>query len=276
MQSMQIEEDVDSRLGVVSAPLPPTREAGQMIVRLRLIGQMEARSFNSENVLPPGRKTRALLAILALSAPRPALRGRLADLLWSRRPEEQARASLRQEIHRLLVALAPAEGEILQVTRDHISLKPGAVWVDVHEVMGSTTDQHGSLSLLDGDLLEGLEGIDPAFDAWLAAERERLRDHARTLAEALLREQTEPEAAILAAQRLLQIDRAHEGAWRTLMGIHASRGEKGMAIQAYDRCRSVLADLMDAVPSQETQKLLAEIRGPAGVRLNGRCRHDLG
>jgi len=273
MQSMQIEEAVDSRLRVASAPLPPTQVAAQMIVRLRLIGQMEARSFNSENVLPPGRKTRALLAILALSAPRPALRGRLADLLWSRRPEEQARASLRQEIHRLLVALAPAEGEILQVTRDHISLKPGAVWVDVHEVMGSTTDQHGSLSLLDGDLLEGLEGIDPAFDAWLAAERERLRDHARTLAEALLREQTEPEAAILAAQRLLQIDRAHEGAWRTLMSIHASRGEKGMAIQAYDRCRSVLADLMDAVPSQETQKLLAEIRGPAGVRLAARLAH---
>jgi len=40
-----------------------------------------------------------------------------------------------------------------------------------------------------------------------------------------------------------------------------------MAIQAYDRCRAVLADLLDASPSAETQKLLAEIRGPAGSRM---------
>ncbi len=236
-------------------------------MRLRLIGQMEAWTLTSENVLPAGRKTRALLAVVALSSPRPALRGRLAELLWSRRPEEQARASLRQEIHRLLESLAPAGSEILLVTRDHLSLRPGVVWVDVDEVMRATTEQPASLSLLDGDLLEDLDGIDPAFDTWLTTERERLRDRARTVAEALLREQVEPEAAIPAAQRLLQIDRAHEGAWRALMRAHAARGERGMAIQAYDRCRAVLADLLDAAPSAETQKLLAEIRGPSGSRM---------
>ena len=153
------------------------------------------------------------------------------------------------------------------VTRDHISLRPGVVWVDVEEVMRATTDQPASLSLLDGDLLEDLDGIDPTFDTWLTTERERVRDRARTVAEALLREQVEPEAAIPAAQRLLQIDRAHEGAWRALMRAHAARGERGMAIQAYDRCRAVLADLLDASPSPETQKLLAEIRGPSGSRM---------
>src|SRR5271156_1362989 len=241
---------------------PSSDAAGQVVVRLRLIGQMEAWSLNSENVLPQGRKTRALLAVVALSAPRPALRGRLAELLWSRRPEEQARASLRQEIHRLLETLSVTGGDILTVTRDHLSLRPGAVWVDVDEVMRATVEQPASLSLLDGDLLEDLDGIDPTFDAWLAAERERVRDKARSVAEALLRSQVEPEAAIPVAQRLLSIDRAHEGAWRALMRAHAARGERGMAIQAYDRCRAVLADLLDAAPSAETQKLLTEIRGP--------------
>ena len=235
--------------------------SGPVTVRLRLIGQMEAWTLTSESVLPAGRKTRALLAVIALSAPRPALRGRLAELLWSRRPEEQARASLRQEIHRLLDALSPAGAEILSITRDHLSLKPGAFWVDVEEVMRATTAQPASLSLLDGDLLEDLDGVDPAFDTWLTTERERLRDRARNLAEALLREQVEPEAAIPAAQQLLSIDRAHEGAWRALMRAHAARGERGMAIQAYERCRGVLADLLDAAPSAETQRLLAEIRG---------------
>jgi len=248
---------------------PHAKSSGvdQVVVRLRLIGQMEAWTVTSENVLPAGRKTRALLAAIALSAPRPALRGRLAELLWSRRPEEQARASLRQEIHRLLETLSIAKSEILIVTRDHLTLRPGAVWVDVEEVMRATTSQPASLSLLDGDLLEDLDGIDPTFDAWLNAERERLRDRARNVAEALLREQVEPEATIPAAQRLLQIDRAHEGAWRALMRAHAARGERGMAIQAYDRCRAVLADLLDAAPSVETQRLLTEIRGPAGSRM---------
>lgn len=249
-----------------SAHLTPSNSAGQVVVRMRLIGQMEAWTLTSESVLPAGRKTRALFAVIALSAPRPALRGRLAELLWSRRPEEQARASLRQEIHRLLETLAPAGTEILHVTRDHLSLRPGLVWIDVEEVMRATTDQPASLSLLDGDLLEDLDGVDPAFDTWLTTERERLRDRARTVAEALLHEQVAPEAAIPAAQRLLQIDRAHEGAWRALMRAHAARGERGMAIQAYDRCRSVLADLLDASPSSETQKLLQEIRGPSGSR----------
>jgi DNA-binding SARP family transcriptional activator/TolB-like protein len=253
----------------VAAALP-----GQIVVRLRLIGQMEAWTVASENVLPAGRKTRALLAAIALSGPRPALRGRLAELLWSRRPEEQARASLRQEIHRLLEVLAPAKTDVLQVTRDHLSLTPGAVWIDVDEVMRATTAEPASLSLLDGELLEDLVGIDPTFDMWLTAERERLRDRARGVAEALLRDQDNPDTIIPAAHRLLQIDRAHEGAWRALMRAHAEQGERGMAIQAYDRCRAVLADLLDAAPSAETQKLLTEIRGPlstpAGSASNAR------
>jgi DNA-binding SARP family transcriptional activator len=241
-----------------------------VLVRLRLIGQMEAWTLTSESVLPTGRKTKALLAVLALSLPRTVLRGRLAEMLWSRRPEEQARASLRQEIHRLLEALEPVGGQILAISRDHLSLRPGVVWVDVEEVLKASTARPAALSLLDGELLEDLDGVDPSFDAWLNGERERLRDRARGLAETLLIEKTGPTDIIPAAQQLLGIDRTHEGAWRALMKAYAARGERGMAIQAYERCRAVLADQLDAQPSEETQRLLAEIRAagplPAPVR----------
>jgi DNA-binding SARP family transcriptional activator/TolB-like protein len=229
-------------------------------VRLRLIGQMEAWTINSESVLPIGRKTRALLAILALSAPRPVIRSRLAELLWSRRLEEQARASLRQEIHRLLEALQPAGVEIVRVARDHLSLRTDLVWVDVVEVLRATTSDPSSLALLDGELLDEFDGIDPALDQWLATERERLRDRARTVAEALLGEQAGPEKMIPVAQQLLSIDRAHEGAWRALMRAHAERGERGLAVQTFERCKSALTDLLDAAPSPETQRLAAEIK----------------
>ncbi len=235
-------------------------QARPVIVRLRLIGQMEAWTLTSESVLPTGRKTRALLAVVALSAPRPVLRGRLAELLWSRRPEEQARASLRQEIHRLLDALDPIGNQILTITRDHLALRPGVVWVDVDEVQRATATKPAGLGLFDGDLLEDLDGVDPAFDAWLSGERERLRDRARLLAEALLGDQDEPDAVILAAQQLIKIDRTHEGAWRAVMRAYAERGERGMALQAFARCKTVLLEQLDAQPSAETQRLALQLR----------------
>jgi DNA-binding SARP family transcriptional activator/TolB-like protein len=246
--------------------VPPV--TASVLVRLRLIGQMEAWTADGGNILPTGRKTRGLLAIVALSAPRPVLRGKLAEMLWSRRPEEQARASLRQEIHRLNDALAPYDKQILSVHRDHLSLVPGTVWVDVEELTRSSAPRPATLNLFDGELLEGLDGIDPAFDNWLAAERERLSDRARALADAMLREQTEPGDILAAAHQLLRIDRTHEGAWRAMMRAYLAAGERGMALQAYERCRAVLADQLDARPSAETQRLAAEIRNePAAPRV---------
>lgn len=243
-----------------------TRSAEQPGLRLRLIGHMGAWTAGGAPVLPVGRKTRALLACIVLTAPRAMTRNRLAELLWSRRPEEQARASLRQEIHRLLDALAPVGADVLTVSRDQIALQPGVVTTDIDAIMQADTAQPGAPPLPDGDLLEDLDGTDPQFDIWLKTRRQRLQDRARQIAEAQLRDDMEPDAAIAAAQRLLSIDRTHEGAWRTLMRAHAARGERGLAIQAYDRCRAVLADLIDTAPSAETERLLREIRGLAKPR----------
>jgi DNA-binding SARP family transcriptional activator/tetratricopeptide (TPR) repeat protein len=208
-----------------------------------------------------------MLACIAMASPRPVLRAQLAELLWSRRSQEQARGSLRQEIYRVLEALAPAETEILVVTRDHLSFRDGAVWIDVQEVLQATASEPGALSLLEGDLLEDLNGIDPSFDLWLRRERELLRDRACDIAESCLREKLEPEEAIVAAQRLLKFDQSNEEGWRALMRAHAARGQRGLAVQAYARCQAVLAEAHDATPSAETQRLLAEIKRSSRKRL---------
>jgi DNA-binding SARP family transcriptional activator len=233
----------------------------QTAVQVRLIGPMEARTANGQNVLPSGRKTRALLAHIAIATPRPVLRSRLIEQLWSRSPRKQARASLRQEIHRLLDALSPAEANILIVTRDHLALQPGTVSTDVHEVTQANSERPAALSLLEADLLEDLDGVDPNFDAWMQVERSRLRNRALRIAEPMLQEAITPDETIEAAERVLTIDRTHEGAWRALMNVHHARGERGLAIQAYTRCRAALADTADAMPSATTQELLDEIRG---------------
>ena len=239
-------------------------------IRLRLIGQMEAWASSGESVLPSGRKAKALLAVIALSAPRPVLRLRLISLLWSMRGEQQARASLRQEIHHLLRSLPPATTGILRVTPEHLSLILDAVWVDAREVLRATAQESEALSLVNGDLLEDLNGIDPALDIWLKTERERLRNHIAKVAEVLLRKPDAPEEMLGAAQRILKIDRTHEGAWRALIRAHADLGNRDLALQDYERCRQALADLMDVSPSAETRELLTQIRGSPGQLLADR------
>ncbi|WP_333670481.1 BTAD domain-containing putative transcriptional regulator [Elioraea tepidiphila] len=222
---------------------------------------MDAWSVTSERVLPRVRKTRALLAILALAAPRPVQRQRLAGLLWSTRDREQARASLRQALHELTLALAPCGDAILHANRDQVWADADALWVDAHEVARAGPGGSAALDLYDAPLLEDLDGLDPAMDAWLAEERRQLRDRARGLGERLLEGAHTPEAQVEAARRLLAIDEAHEAAWRSLMRAHAARGERRQALEAYEACRAALARQLRAQPSAETAALADTIRG---------------
>ncbi len=157
---------------------------------LWLIGQMGAWTAGGLSILPAGRKTRALLAILALRAPRPVNRSDLADLLWSQRPEEQARASLRQEIHRLLEALQPGGGGTsVRVARDHLSLRTEAsLGGRASRCCARRRPTPSSLAAcLDGGAAGGVSnGVDPALRpvAW-PPSASSLRDRARAVAEAL-------------------------------------------------------------------------------------------
>src|SRR3569833_2833648 len=51
-------------------------------LRVRLLGHMAVDDHNGQILLPRTRKTRALLAVLAVASPKPMLRVQLAALLW--------------------------------------------------------------------------------------------------------------------------------------------------------------------------------------------------
>ncbi len=239
---------------------PFARTIGGYRVRLRLIGEMGAWNLAGSSVLPRNRKTRALLAILALSPPGPVLRTRLAELLWSTRGSEQARMSLRQALHELGVVLATSGDPVIRATRHHLALRPGTVWVDAQEGVG-VRPQAAVLDLLDGELLEDLRDLDPAFDSWRRAENERIRDRVRAVAEALVGS-TDPAESQLAAERLLAMEPAHEPAWQVVIRRHVARGDRGLALAALERARAALAPVGGASP--ETEALAQLLRsGPA-------------
>jgi DNA-binding SARP family transcriptional activator len=228
---------------------------------------MEAWSLASVPVLPRSRKARAVLAVLALAAGEPVSRTRLAELLWSRRGEEQQRGSLRQALHELQESLAPVGLPLLLPSREAIGLRSDLIWTDAVEVLRSAAGQPEALDLLTGVLLADLEGLDSAFDAWITQQRRRLQDSAAAVAAGALADaaRASPAAELEAARRMLLLDPAHEGAWRSLIRAQGLLGDRSAALAAYDRCRASLAERFGIAPSPETERLAEALRADGVV-----------
>lgn len=127
---------------------------------LHLTGPFRA-DLNGAPLLGLSRRAQGLLAYLACQPGLRAERGALADLLWSDRSEEQARASLRQELSQVRKIL----GDVLQADRQ-------AVWL----VAGTVRGQRDK-----GDFLQGFDLPSEAFEDWLRIQR--MQDpHAQTAA----------------------------------------------------------------------------------------------
>jgi DNA-binding SARP family transcriptional activator/TolB-like protein len=214
--------------------------------------------------LPRSRKTRAVVAMLALSAPRPVLRMRLTSLLWSRREKEQARASLRQAVHEMQETLGSAWGRLLVAERHHLSMDPRLMTVDALTAAAPAAPRTELLELLREGFLEDLEGLDPGFDSWLGQERQRLVALARLSGEAGLHESQTAEEAMAAAKSLLQIDSAHDGAWRVLIDGHIEAGDRAAALFAWEQWREAAGlSNSDDLPA-DMVRFQARIRaGPA-------------
>ncbi len=218
------------------------------------------------SLLPRTRKTRALLAILAMSSPRPVLRAHLASLLWSRREQEQARASLRQGVRELQDCLGPDWNHLFIADRHHLSLRGPGLSIDTVELADSVAIAIDLLDKFKDRLLDDLDGLDPAFDTWLADARARLNRRGLAIGESILAASDAPSATLEAAERLLAIHHLHEGAWRAMIRSHAELGNLDAAIGCYDRCCGVLAEALDGRrPSPETEDLISRIRAQAAA-----------
>ena len=118
-------------------------------------------SRNGQEVdLPKSRKTRALLAYLAL-ADRPAYRTRLSEMFWDQAADP--RGGLRWALTRLRRALGP-DGHWLKADNTTVSLE-----VPQSALVFPESD-------IDRLLLATESGDHDAYEAWLVNVRERMRD----------------------------------------------------------------------------------------------------
>ena len=210
-------------------------------------------------------KARVLLARLALSPTGSLHRSVLAGLLWENVPEDQARANLRQCLLQVRKAL-DNRADALTAEADLIGLDRSVVGTDVarleQRIAGGEVLPE-ALSLLRGELLEGMSLRESAAADWIASERQRIRKLETDLLETVSETSFgagDLAVAAMATMKALSLEPCSESLHRRMMRIHVARGEPSMAVRQFNTCRDVLRRELDVAPDAETLALLRQIQ----------------
>lgn len=242
--------------------------ARQAVVRIHLLGALRAISYLGEDLVPRGRKARAILGYLCLHAGQRVPRAKIAALLWDRVPDQQARASLRQSLRELLLALGPLADEVLETDAEMVRLNQRACWVDSAAILAGPHPANllrtDLAALCEGELLEDLNGISEAFDEWLLLERARFATEITAVFDEELhqiaRADVPAERRAGLARRIIACEPTHEGASRMLMAALAELGEKAQALREFERCRMAMRSRLEVEPAPETRALYEKLR----------------
>jgi DNA-binding SARP family transcriptional activator/TolB-like protein len=235
------------------------------VLSISVLGNMSL-AFNGRDIKIRSRKSRAVLAFLALSESRQETRERLVGLFWSESEEHKARASLRQTLRELRQVLFEAGYHGLQTEKLAIELDPQSLEVDLWSVIHAAEAHQAhplvlNISRVAECLLDGFEDIDPEFRVWLLAKRQTFQDRLiRGLEAGLLGGGAEASSKKLLAEAIINLDPTHEEACRFLMQTRAEEGDTSGALRVYKMLWDLLDEEYGMEPSAKTQKLVAEIK----------------
>jgi TolB-like protein/Tfp pilus assembly protein PilF len=237
-------------------------------LNIALLGGLKIAGGNTSTRAPLTRKTRALIAYLALQDKRGQSREKLAELLWSNSAEEQARANLRQALSSIRKALNGDETSYLVTEGDQISLTGTDIELDValfeHLVAEATPRAlKRAAALYKGDLLDGFSLKEDFFEGWARIERERLRQLASDALSKLIAhcdEVGDTSRCVETAVRLLNLDPLREAAHRILMRAYAAQGRRASALKQFETCRDILKRELGVEPEPKTVALYREFR----------------
>jgi TolB-like protein/regulator of sirC expression with transglutaminase-like and TPR domain len=180
---------------------------------LRLLGDMTLECNGVSRALPKSRKTRALLAYLAIQAGA-IRRETLCELFWE--SADDPRAALRWSLSKLRPLLNTPCGQALHADAHAVALNPALVAVDALEAKALLDqpfieDTHTQLDLMEQVLASGYpRDLDiPAsyrYQLWIGGEREVMRRvHRRVLDEQSARASS-ADAALATARKRAALD----------------------------------------------------------------------
>jgi len=244
---------------------------------IRFFGAVQLLLDGRDLTVEIGAKPLALLAYLAVAAPRPVPRTQLAGLLWSDKAEEAARYRLRHllwELRRLLGK------EHIQADDEYCRLGGEGLWVDVIELQQGCTrfglDPIGAVgtgddpaalraltALYQGDFLGRLKVREaPLFEEWMLVAQERFQLLYQHLLSVLAQAQQTAGDEVGAGQtllRLIEADPLREQSYRALMLAYGRSGDRAAALRVYEQCKARLARELAVPPAPETEALRRQI-----------------
>ena len=146
-----------------------------MVLRIGILGPVEARVNDDVLRIPPGRQ-RALLALLAVEAPQPVAAGAAGEQLWPQAAPAEALRTLQVTMSRLRRSLAAA-GPVLETTPlgYRLAVEVGAIDARRFESLvyerAGRADLEAALALWRGPPL-----ADVAFESFAQGEIARLEE----------------------------------------------------------------------------------------------------
>jgi pimeloyl-ACP methyl ester carboxylesterase/DNA-binding SARP family transcriptional activator len=191
---------------------------GNELLQVSVLGKLAVLRHRTRLQLPPSRKTRALLAYLAVTS-RPHSRDRLCAMFWN--VPDDPRAALRWSLSRLRPLVDEPDCRRILADREKVRFDLGRAIVDILSLRNvarygtdsiSTDALRQATQTLEGDFLEGLDLPDCLeFQSWCIAEREETRRLRVLLLTALVaRLEGEPDHALPYARALSLLEPANE------------------------------------------------------------------
>ena len=211
------------------------------------------------------RKSRALLAYLAIECGREVSREKLADLLWGNHPDDLARQSLRQCLAELRAIFRATAPDMLLTTRETVGLRPDLISVDALEFLeltqGLAFDQ--AARIYRGEFLGNLGLESTPFAEWVRTQRNHFASIAATVFQLSAEKWDavgEGKQAIAAAERLVEIDAFREDWQRLLIRLYARYLGRQRAVSQARNFAAVLRRDLDVDPEPATLDLVRRIK----------------
>ena len=272
-----IERDFVRQMIVRRELAPPTAEEERWPwrIRVRALGAFElsADGTSLDSAAKPQRKPIEFLKYVIAAGGRDVSFGAVTQALWPDVEGDAAKRSFDVTLHRLRRLLE--RDDAITLHGGKLALNPGIVWVDAlaFERLATRIDEMqrgaGSASEAPVELLERALRLyrGPLFasddEAWLIPARARLRRRFVELAEAAgerWEHAANLDAALAWYHRAVDLEPTAERIHQRILRLLHRQGRRAEALEAYGRCRELLAALLAAGPSPETEALHRLVR----------------
>jgi TolB-like protein/Flp pilus assembly protein TadD len=210
------------------------------VLEIRVLGTLEVIRDGAAAALPPSRKTRALLAYLALTRS-PHRREELCEMLWE--VPDDPRGALRWSLSKIRALVDEPALARLVADRHSVELRTETSEIDVlaaracaENNTAATDELADAARRFRGPLLADLDQVEESgFRSWLLGWREDARGlQANILRRLIERLGAMPEAALPYARELVRIDPFEELAWAQLIDALAGAGRTAEIRQQYE------------------------------------------